>query len=114
MISLALCNRRIDPNRPYYRIGRPSIFGNPFVLNNSSVRERDRVCDQYETYFHQSLEHFDDAVNEMLDQALQHGSLQLICYCAPLRCHGDTIIEHLKNKLMEAGYEVQTTREQSQ
>ena len=34
----------------YYYIGRGSILGNPFVMNNQSIEERNRVCNEYKKY----------------------------------------------------------------
>lgn len=61
-------------------IGRGSKWGNPFKMKNSSEKERNRVCDEYEKYFWTT-----DLVNdlhELKDKVLG-------CYCKPLRCHGD-------------------------
>lgn len=106
-INLVLCNKKIDPNLPYFYIGRPSIFGNPFFpLKGNTLKERDRVCDEYGTYFTESIIKFSDTINQLLAMAIEGGALQLICFCAPLRCHGNTIIQHLADALFKEGYDV--------
>lgn len=61
-------------------IGRGSKWGNPFKMKNSSKKERDRVCDEFEKYFWTS---------NLPSQLYQLKGKKLGCYCKPLRCHGD-------------------------
>lgn len=91
--------RKNDPGAVY--IGRGSPLGNPFVMHNES--QRDYVCDEYEKWFHQRFS-TDDAmvlmIADLLDIA-RDGDLVLGCFCAPKRCHGDTIKRFL-TLLLEA------------
>ncbi|MBL4860111.1 MAG: DUF4326 domain-containing protein, partial [Acinetobacter sp.] len=65
---------------------------------------RDEVCDQYQVYFDEQVEKenplFIDELNRLATIALGK-TLRLKCFCAPKRCHGDTI----KNALLKAGAE---------
>lgn len=81
-------------------IGRPTPLGNPFVIGGEWTR--DIVCDRYEKWFHIMLaKHNDDVLRELerlLNIADQELTLILGCYCAPLRCHGDTIKKWLDHR----------------
>lgn len=79
-------NRNTDsiPANAIY-IGRGSKWGNPFVIGKDG--NRDAVCDKHL----QKLKN--DIVNgnvTLEDLAGLHNQ-KLVCFCAPLRCHGDTL-----------------------
>lgn len=84
-------------------IGRPSPLGNPFVMHGEHTR--DQVCDQYQAWFDKKVAEEDPAVMSELRRlyklAQQTGSLTIGCYCAPKRCHGDTIKRFLEQFLGE-------------
>ena len=63
-------------------IGRGSPWGNPFVIGKDGTR--DQVCERFEREILPTLN---------LD-ALK--GRDLVCYCAPLRCHGDSILKVLE------------------
>ena len=105
-VRLILCNRKYDSTKPHYYIGRPSPLGNPFSMTVKTIQERNRVCDGYESYFQSALSYHVELIGELLNLAIEHGVLQLVCFCSPLRCHGDTIIEYLKGELLKNGYDV--------
>jgi hypothetical protein len=69
----------ISPGAVY--IGRGSPWGNPFPIK--SDWSRDRVCDAFE-----------DHVLPDLDVEPLRGKV-LVCFCAPLRCHGHAIMKKL-------------------
>ena len=95
MIRIGL---RSDRNAQY--IGRGSPLGNPFVMRSEA--DRDRVCDQYQSWFEQKVADRDVLVmNELrrLFKLAQRGDLVLGCYCAPRRCHGETIKRFLEQFL---------------
>lgn len=77
-----------------YYIGRGSPLGNPFIMTNKSLEERNRVCDLYEQWFYEQLEKenlFLITELEKIYQLSKQGDVILGCYCSPERCHGDTI-----------------------
>lgn len=80
-------------------VGRPTPLGNPFPMRKES--DRDAVCDNYETWFSQKVSEQDPTVMKELRSLWllgnQQGYLHLGCYCAPKRCHADTIAKFLKN-----------------
>ncbi len=59
-------------------IGRGSPYGNPFIVGVHGTR--DECCDRFEA-----------EVLPTLDVEALRGC-DLWCYCAPRRCHGDSIL----------------------
>ena len=78
-------------------VGRPTPLGNPFYMRDESMR--DAVCDNYAQWFEEKLRRKDPAVMRQLGilrKALERdGKITLGCYCAPRRCHADTIATYL-------------------
>lgn len=63
-------------------IGRPSKWGNPFVIGKDGTREE--VIEQYETWARQRFDRED---------LMELAGNNLVCWCAPLPCHGDVLVE---------------------
>ena len=64
-------------------IGRPSIWGNPFVIGKD--RTRNDVIEKYAGW-----------VRQQPALMARVGDLKgkcLVCWCAPLRCHGDVLLQ---------------------
>jgi len=81
--------------------GRGSPLGNPFAMKGPM--DRDRVCDEYKHYFYRSVEVIGDRgmLNQLnkIAKLAEEGNVNLVCFCAPKRCHCETIkkyIEELK------------------
>lgn len=75
-----------------FRVDRHTPVGNPYYMHNES--EREMVCDKYEGYFHSRLLHSTEAqtyLQTMLDVRNKYGHIELFCWCAPRRCHAETI-----------------------
>lgn len=64
-------------------IGRPSIWGNPYVIGKDGTREE--VIQKYKEYVLNSP--------ELLSQLSSLEDKILGCWCAPLPCHGDVLLE---------------------
>ncbi len=85
-------------------IGRGSDFGNPFPMKNASQAERDRVCDNF--IIHLKDEWLNarkgnpsplaQGIISLATRVASGEKLALQCFCAPQRCHGDTIKETIK------------------
>ena len=95
---IEICNLR--KVRPMYefdvRVDRSNkILGNMFVMKDES--ERDLVCKQYEIWLYERVGLQDVAIiNELIRLAAiyeKHGRLRLFCWCAPKKCHAETIRE---------------------
>jgi hypothetical protein len=68
----------------YVRCDRFSDFGNPFEMDKDG--NRDEVCDNYEQYYLP----FKPSIHKQL---MNLKGKALGCWCAPLRCHCDTLIQ---------------------
>lgn len=68
-------------------IGRPSKWGNPFVLGKDG--DRTTVIVKFEAYIRDNAELM-AALPELKGKVLG-------CYCAPLPCHGD-VLARLANR----------------
>jgi hypothetical protein len=69
------------PRRVY--IGRPSKWGNPFVIGRDG--SRDEVIAKYRAWL--------ASQPELLDALDELRGRDLVCWCAPLACHGDVLVE---------------------
>ena len=83
----------IKHNKCDVYIGRGSPFGNPFRIGDDG--DRAQVLVKYRTYFNQRLtdQSFRDKVLELKGKVLG-------CWCKPLTCHGDVIIEYLEHETL--------------
>ena len=70
-------------------IGRGSPFGNMFRIGKHG--DRQQVIARYRAYFFNRLS-IDTAFKQ---QVLQLKGKKLGCYCKPLACHGDVIVDYL-------------------
>jgi len=86
-------NRRRDPiPAGAVYIGRPSVFGNPFKIGPDG--DRDMVIERYRAWLLSQPDLVSRARRELAGK-------DLVCWCAPLACHGDVLIE-VANNQMEA------------
>lgn len=95
---MIIIGRKQDPRAEY--IGRGSPLGNPFVMKHEGMR--DAVCELYEIWFAEQVAHNNQRVlNELrrLYKIAAQGDLVLGCFCAPKRCHGETIKRFLEGHL---------------
>ena len=79
-------------NKDYVYIGRPSPFGNPFIIGIDGTR--DQVIEKYLDYFIDCLhtkKGFREEVERLKDKTLG-------CFCKPDYCHGDIIAHWLDNE----------------
>lgn len=78
----------IKKKYPFMKDG--TIFGNPFNMNNET--QRNLVCDKYTEYFNEQKKggKFKKVLDRLVDISKQQ-DIALVCFCAPKRCHGDTI-----------------------
>lgn len=72
-------------------IGRPSIWGNPFVIGKDGSREE--VIEKYEQYI--------ISRPDLLDKLPTLKGKVLGCWCAPQKCHGDILAELANGDIME-------------
>ncbi len=65
-------------------IGRPSKWGNPFVIGRDGTREQ--VIEKYVKYILLNPSLYFAAKRELRGK-------DLVCFCAPEACHGDVLLE---------------------
>ncbi len=73
------------------RVDRGTDWGNPFLPKNSSEAERQRVCYLYELYAMWRV-----TVDPYWLEPLR--GQDLACWCAPKRCHADTLLRLANRK----------------
>ena len=78
-------------------IDRRTVWGNPFPMKNKSLEERDRVCDKYDERIGWSFKYI-QPLKKLKELYKEHGKLRLFCWCAPLRCHGESIKRIVENE----------------
>lgn len=74
-----------DPPGSVY-VGRPSKWGNPFVIGDDG--DRDQVIAMYVAWLvdDDGAAHLRAAIPELRGK-------DLVCWCAPERCHADVLLE---------------------
>lgn len=100
---MAVLNKKISgiPAGAVY-IGRGSKWGNifthlPNIPNTILVKDRNEACDRHLAHLEEQVSKGEITVEELVKL---HGK-DLVCFCAPLRCHGDNIelaIEWARNQ----------------
>lgn len=65
-------------------IGRPTKWGNPFVVGKDGTREE--VIAKYRDWLTKKKDLVEFARCELAGK-------NLVCFCAPKACHGDVLIE---------------------
>jgi len=73
-------------------VSRGTPFGNPFLIGCDC--DRDAVIDKYRAWFHRRI---------MLDKQFKKDVISLlghdlVCWCAPLPCHAQVIIDWLRSR----------------
>lgn len=89
---------RTNPNHVY--CGRGSVLGNPFKMQTAA--DRDTVCDSYERYLMGQVVIGNPGIIAELHRIArltETGDVSLVCFCAPKRCHCETIKRHVETIL---------------
>ena len=68
-------------------VGRPSKWGNPFAIGRDGTREE--VIAKYREHV-DNLRHTSDL---FIADLVELRGKDLICWCAPLACHADVLLE---------------------
>lgn len=79
--------RHCVPSGAIY-VGRPTIYGNPFIIGKDG--DRNEVVDKYKEWLLSQPSLVEKAKKELKGK-------NLICWCAPLRCHADILLEIANN-----------------
>jgi len=105
-MNIKIINRYKIKNTPNTIFcGRGSPLGNPFPIN--TFQGRDDVCELYIDWFNLNLRHpeniqgFHKQLHTIEAMARKHPIIHLECYCAPKRCHCETIKKYIEDKIKE-------------
>ena len=74
--------KNIPENSVY--VGRPSVWGNPFIIGKDGCREE--VIMKYRTFLFRNKELTEKVKEELAGK-------NLICFCSPKSCHADVLLE---------------------
>lgn len=82
------------------KVCRPSPLGNIYHLKDvNDIKERNIVCDLYAKWFAiQDSKEFLDELSKLIDIFNKYGKLNLFCFCAPKRCHAETIKKYIEER----------------
>jgi len=75
--------RNVPPNSVF--VGRPTIWGNPFWIGRVHGT-REQVIEKFRRYLQDRPDLIERARQELRGK-------NLICFCAPLPCHADVLLE---------------------
>lgn len=106
MPKIYIVNKRHYCGQGVY-IGRPSPLGNPFTIGTDGTREE--VIAKYETWLKEQWVRGERAhyeLKRLIKMYLAGQDITLICWCAPLPCHGDVIkaaIIRISERIKENG-----------
>ena len=92
-------------------VGRGSVLGNPYTSKNLDKTKAKYQCankeealSNYRKYLLEKIKDNDkdicDELNAIFMLAVKH-KCDLVCYCAPNKCHGDIIKEIIVDKLVK-------------
>ena len=93
-------NKRHNRSYSGVYIGRPSIFGNPFIIGADGNREE--VIEKYRQWVKREMSFAEETevikrtgyeVPTRLQIKEELKGRNLICWCAPLPCHGDILLQ---------------------
>ena len=85
VVNMRHRDRALNHPTRFTYIGRPSKWGNPFVVGRDGTREE--VVAKYRVYILQKP--------ELLADLPELAGRELGCWCVPLACHGDVLVELL-------------------
>jgi hypothetical protein len=71
-------------NQDMIYIGRPSKWGNPFIIGKDGNRKE--VIQKYQEYLKNNS-------NLIIEVKKELKGKNLVCHCAPLKCHGDVLLQ---------------------
>ena len=85
--------RRIPDGVEAVYVGRPSKFGNPFVMKNEA--EREIVVQRYEQWLRAERPDLIEAAKKELR------GRNLSCWCSPRHCHADVLLRIANQGLIQ-------------
>jgi len=78
----AVLNKRYEMPKGAIYIGRPSKWGNPYIIGKDGTR--DEVIAKYKLHL---------LMSGLVNEVEELKGKDLVCWCAPEACHGDILLE---------------------
>ena len=78
----AVLNKRYEMPKGAIYIGRPSKWGNPYIIGKDGTR--DEVIAKYKLHL---------LMSGLVNEVEELKGKDLVCWCAPEPCHGDILLE---------------------
>jgi hypothetical protein len=109
-MEIKIVNKKFHtPEASDVYIGRGSALGNPFthipVQKTKALyqcKTRDEAVEKYGDWIREKIKSGDKEVIEALNNIKsvldKYKSVNLVCYCAPQRCHGEIIKEIIEKE----------------
>lgn len=109
---ITITNRKTNATESGIYVGRPSPLGNPYpVLEHT----RDRALEMYRKWLRLTIAEKDDLDDRtarasnffwnLVEKVKKGESIELVCWCKPLHCHGDIIKEEIERQIrIETSY----------
>lgn len=81
-------------------VDRSSPAGNPYPIGWEG-RNRKMACDMYKKDFERQMEnpYFKAYIISLINIYKRYGKLRLFCWCAPKRCHAETIKSYIERQV---------------
>lgn len=97
---ITVTNRKTNASESGIYVGRPSPLGNPYSLSKNA---RETSLDQYRKWLRRTINgpeskpaHF---FWDLVERVKKGESIELVCWCKPLLCHGDIIKEEIERQI---------------
>jgi hypothetical protein len=93
-------NKKTWKQKGYY-VGRPTVLGNPFPINEDFTREES--LQRYSEWLIDAIQTRNPIIiaelHKMEHMLLENHKLDLVCWCAPKACHAELLKKVLLNKI---------------
>lgn len=96
---IIILDKRLHPREAAHAVDRSSPLGNPFHMNKEN--DRNKVCTQYDKWLqaHATDPDVQEQLLKLEVELRKTGQLFLACWCAPMRCHAESIALLLLKRL---------------
>jgi hypothetical protein len=112
MIKVVNKSKHFISSKEDVYVGRGSILGNPYtgskdIINTKALfqcNSREEAIEKYKEYLLNEINNKNTQICDELNRIYlkaKNGNVNLVCYCAPLFCHGDFIKELIEIKLIK-------------
>jgi hypothetical protein len=95
--------------RKYRRLSlEESVLHSPYKI--TSGYNRNRVVELFDIYFDDKIKDVNSSISNiiqvLLKQMLLGNNIELVCWCKPLECHGDKIVDHVTKLYKKASVQL--------